>query len=543
MGYRSLSGLALAAAAISAAVGADPPDLHLNDLRPQGLHARRIGGETAVAKHLKNDEEFRLPLQDLIAYGKMLFMANWTEQEGAGRPLIKGSGKELSDTSAPLTGDRAFNRISGPDANSCYGCHNEPYGIAGGHGDFVTNVFVLGQRFDFITFDPADKRATRGSVDEQLHPVTLNNVGNSRSSTGMFGAGYVEMLAREMTEELQAVRDTVKLGQRKQLMAKDISFGWLSRRMDGMWDASEIVGLPRASILTARPNDPPNLIVRPWHQAANVVSLREFTNNALNQHHGIQTTERFGIDTDPDGDGIMNEMTRADVTALSVYQAVIAPPGRVISNDPEIEKAVLDGEGYFAKFGCASCHKPSLPLSRANGSYSEPNPFNPPTNLRRGETKDISFDLADAILPQPRLTPSDKSGVIDVPVYSDFKLHDITDPGDAAAAEPLDMNQTVWSAKFSQGNRKFLTKRLWGAANQPPYFHHGLFTTMRQAVLAHSGEAKQSRQAFQSGSEYQQDALIEFLKSMQVLPPGTPDLVVDENFHKKVWTVTSAFSR
>ena len=124
-----------------------------------------------------------------------------------------------------------------------------------------------------------------------------------------------------------------------------------------------------------------------------------------------------------------------------------------------------------------------------------------------------------------------------VPIYTDFKLHDITDPADDDAAEPLDMNQPVWSAKFAAGNRKFLTKRLWGCANEPPYFHHGLFTTLRQAVLAHSGEAVASRRAFQGLPEYDQDSLIEFLKTLQVLPPGTRDLVVDENFHKKQWTV------
>ena len=62
------------------------------------------------------------------------------------------------------------------------------------------------------------------------------------------------------------------------------------------------------------------------------------------------------------------------------------------------------------------------------------------------------------------------------------------------------MNQTVWSPKFTAGNRRFLTKRLWGAANEPPYFHHGLFTTMRQAVLAHSGEALE-RDARSSAAE------------------------------------------
>jgi len=40
------------------------------------------------------------------------------------------------------------------------------------------------------------------------------------------------------------------------------------------------------------------------------------------------------------------------------------------------------------------------------------------------------------------------------------------------ASEALDQNQTPWTDKFRNGNRRFLTKRLWGRANQPPYFHH-----------------------------------------------------------------------
>jgi hypothetical protein len=69
----------------------------------------------------------------------------------------------------------------------------------------------------------------------------------------------------------------------------------------------------------------------------------------------------------------------------------------------------------------------------------------------------------------------------------------------------------------------------------PPFFHHGLFTTLRGSVLAHSGEALESRRAFQAASEYDQDSLVEFLKSLQVLPLGTKDLIVDENYRKKKW--------
>jgi hypothetical protein len=106
--------------------------------------------------------------------------------------------------------------------------------------------------------------------------------------------------------------------------------------------------------------------------------------------------------------------------------------------------------------------------------------------------------------------------------------------------EALDQNQPMWSPEFRRGNCLFLTTRLWGVANQPPFFHHGLFTTLRESVLAHHGEAESSRAAFLRSSDYDRDSLIEFLKTLQVLPPGTRDLIVDENFRKKTWPVRSS---
>jgi cytochrome c peroxidase len=492
---------------------------------------RRLGREVAITRHLNDDDEFRMTLSDLLVHGKLLFAANWTDQEGAGRPLAKGTGKQLSDPRNPLVGKRSFNRISGPDANSCSGCHNSPYGIPGGAGDIVANVFVLAQRFDFVSFDPRDQLSTQAALDEGNQPVSLETVGNSRATTHMFGAGYIEMLARQMTAELQAIRNTVRLGESKVLAAKGIAFGRIVRSRDGLWDTSQVEGLPWPSLVSHGSNDPPSLVIRPWHQAGNVVSLREFTNTAFNQHHGIQTTERFGIDTDPDGDGIVNEMTRADVTAVTLYQAGLQVPGRVIPNDPVVERAVRLGEKTFSAIGCANCHVPSLSLERDGWIFTEPNPYNPAGNLRRGEAKTLSLDLTDSTLPAPRLTPERQ--ILSVPAYTDLKLHNISDTADEP--EPLDMNRATWSPKFKEGNRKFLTKRLWGVASAPNHFHHGLFTTMRQAVLAHGGEALASRRAYQDLPEPQQDALIEFLKTLQVLPPGTKDLIVDERFRAKSW--------
>lgn len=178
------------------------------------------------------------------------------------------------------------------------------------------------------------------------------------------------------------------------------------------------------------------------------------------------------------------EMLAREITAVSLYQATLPVPGRVIPRDPEIETAVWQGETVFDKIGCASCHIPALPLSQRGWTFEEPGPFNPATNAHPGDLPAVRVNLNDSTLPLPRLRPAkDRPHLVYVPAYTDFKLHDITDPTDPSAAEPLDQNETIWSPKFRKGNRMFLTKRLWGCANEPPYFHHGQFTTLRQATL------------------------------------------------------------
>ena len=97
------------------------------------------------------------------------------------------------------------------------------------------------------------------------------------------------------------------------------------------------------------------------------------------------------------------------------------------------------------------------------------------------------------------------------------------------------MNQPTGSEFFFRGNSHFLTRKLWGAANEPPYFHHGLYTTLREAVLAHGGEAAESRAAFKKLPDAERDAVIEFLKSLQVLPSNTKSLVVDERGRPRTW--------
>lgn len=486
-----------------------------------GIHAGELGQELAVPHRLRDGDEYRISKRRLIEYGRELFQAKWTSAEGAGRPLTKGNGLPMSDPGDPLTFPRAFNRISGPDSNSCAGCHSEP--VSGGSGDIVANVFVLANRFDFATFDSEDMTPTRGTRDERGTPTKLQTIGNSRHTIGMFGSGYIEMLARQITADLQDIRNVVAPGGGRALISKGISFGVLRRRADGTWDTSRVEGLAPDSLSSADAQHPPNLIIRPFHQAGNVISLRQFTNNAFNQHHGMQSTERFGMYTDPDGDGVINELNRADITAVTLFQATLPVPGRRIPRFGFIRNAIANGEAKFAAIGCAGCHIPSLPLDKHGWIFTEPSPYNPVGNASAADTQVLSIDLTSYELPGPHLKPVD--GIVSVAAFTDFKLHDITSgPGDPNR-EALNMNVEATSKAFFGGNSSFLTRRLWGAGNQGPYFHHGQFTTLREAIVAHSGEALAARLAFQALDERSQGSIIEFLKSLRVLSADTQELV------------------
>src|SRR5262249_4539735 len=410
----------------------------------------------------------------------------------------------------------------------------------------VTEVFVLAQRFDHLTFDHNEGIPLRGAVDESGRFVTMDNAANDRKTIGMNGAGFLEMVARQMTADLQAIAAATPLGSGQPLASKGVSFGRLSHNVDGTWDTSHVTGLPAPSV-TASGAVAPSLIILPYHQAGAVVSIRQFTNNAMNHHHGMQSEERFGLNTDPDGDGFTNELTVADITAVSLFQATLPVPGRVIPNDERAEQAILRGEQLFDQIRCNSCHTDALPLNNRGWISSEPSPYNPSGNLRLGPTNypltapALAVDLTSHQLPQPRLQAV--NGVVMVPAYTDLKLHDISttsNPKTDSECEPLDQNQTAGSPGFFAGNCKFITRKLWGFYNQGGAFmHHGKFTTAREAVEAHSGEALSSRQAFDSLPPELQNDLIEFLKSLQVLPPGSRSLVVDERGYSKMWPPSS----
>ena len=460
-----------------------------------------VVGETGVLNGHTLQSEIdgrKLTLAQIVERGESLFTASFNALDGAGRPETTDVG--VNNFRPPHTFPDNFNRISGPDANSCLGCHNQPR--AGGAADNAANVFVLADRLHFVNFD--------GQEGDGGDLQTLKTVGNERAPLGLFGSGYVELLAREMTSDLHAIRDDARRRARRtgvdvavELSSKGVSFGRMTARPDGSLLTDRVEGV----------ND--DLVIRPFMQKGTIVSLREFAVKAMNQHFGMQASERFGDSIDHDADGMADELTRGDITALVMFQATLPAPVRAEPPSPAARDAAERGEALFTTLGCVTCHIPELPLESA--VFSEPNPFNPSGKLSVFDVDEpytadlIALDGVNGNKGVPNFR-RDEQGRLMIPVFTDMKRHKMGDFLNNEALEEEGVPTDEW-----------LTRKLWGFASEPPFLHHGRATLISEAILSHGGEADTSRAAFASLSASDQASVIEFLETLQHPPEDTPN--------------------
>jgi hypothetical protein len=464
----------------------------------------QIGERPAIEQHVNQADiqSSAISFNDLIKKGESIFAARVNKLDGQGRPAATGNG---APTKRDPSHNPGFIRTSGTDATSCADCHNQP--TIGGAGGFVANVFVLAQVLDPVT--------------ESVSPM----FSNERNTLGMNGSGAIEMLAREMSTDLIAIRNQAKttattLGMpvTRTLETKGVNFGQIIANPNGTFDTSRVQGVDA------------DLIIKPFHQKGVVNSVRVFTTNAFNHHHGMQAVERFGVGqkdnlgnvittNDFDEDGVPDEMTVGDITATTIFQAAMNIPGRVTPSDSARSAAAQRGETTFAQIGCTDCHVPVLTLNNRN--FSEPNPFNPPGNLRVQDVPSpFTFDLTQDG-PKPRLERYGLNGAI-VRAYTDLKRHVICDNQD-----PFFCNEQLVQAGVS--TNQFITRKLWDVGNTAPYGHRGDLTTITEAIMHHAGEARVHRERFTALTADQRAEIVEFLKQLQVLPNGAPlQLTEDE---------------
>src|SRR5436305_2113 len=191
-------------------------------------------------------------------------------------------------------------RDTGPNATSCLSCHGRP--ARDGAGLIPSNVL--------------------------RDPLRSGNVAKfiERNPPHLFCTGAIQRLAEEMTTELQKLRSEATAAacaegrSSRDLTAKGVGFGRLAvtRTATGpckvQVDTAEVQGVDE------------DLVVRPFRWKGNVASLRDFVRTAANSELGMQAVELVGAGVDGDFDGVVNELTVGDVTALTVYLAAQPSP-------------------------------------------------------------------------------------------------------------------------------------------------------------------------------------------------------------------------
>jgi len=455
----------------------------------------------------------------LVEAGGDLFHAVFNGLDGVGMLRTVG-GKPLHRFSAGPPGGGQPLPVA---AQSGGGCHAKPFAAGGG---------------------AAHTHAISDDGNDGVPPFRF------RSTTSLYGNGLLQLLAQEMTEELQAARDRAAERARQRpgatvrepLRAKGIEYGVVAASADATgtvrFDLSGVDGVD------------PDLVVRPFGWKGSVPNLRFFQVMPATFGMGMMAEEfvwRLPAEAgpDPDGDGVVRELSVGDITAMVLYNAAqetpesverLAAQGLVAAPSTDDLARVARGRETFGRIGCASCHTPELrlasavyeePTARGNGHYMDP--FLAGRDPDYDPARPARIDLAVAGQ-APRVEAHPDGGYV-VRLYGDLKRHRMgrqlaEEAGPSAsfssALAPLSIGEEVPLVPADA----FLTAELWGVGNTQPYLHDGRAGSLAEAIRLHGedappaageagrSEAQEARDAFVALSAEEQRAVVSFLKSL-----------------------------
>lgn len=486
-GILAASALAIPASAqlIDKTLAPNPANLGINKSFAQQVGAGR-GNTTTVnsSAYIIARDPFRA-----VRRGRQIFQRKFTLDQGLGP--ITGDG----------AGDIANNVIIGAGlADSCAACHGAVRGAAGPGGSVVTRP-------------------------------------DNRNAPHLFGLGLKEMLADEMTDDLRDIRaraasDARATGRnvRRQLVAKNIQFGFITARPSGTFDTSEVDGVD------------PDLRIRPFFHHGETISIREFVVGAFNAEMGLEAVDdellnasrgaRFvtpagmvldgdddkleapptvGTTDDPDRDGVTNEIPTSIIDFMEFYLLNYFKPAL-----GQITSAAQNGRSIFDQIGCASCHTPDLVIERDRRVADLETVF----DSQRGIFNRL-FATATPLFVESVDTPNHPSlkrprngSFVVRNIYTDFKRHDL--------------GPNFHERQFDGTTRReFLTTPLWGVATSAPYGHDGRSMNLTEVILRHGGEALSARNAFASLSTTNRNLVLDFLNVLMLFPPDDTASTLD----------------
>ena len=384
--------------------------------------------------------------------------------------------------------------LGGLDGTSCRGCHFSGGPDGAGSGSQLALL--------------------RGD-GERLSTASL------RDPPPLMGAGPLMLLAQQLSATLQAQRDqclSIARIQARQvtrpLSAQGISFGALSCQPTGEVDSAEVRGVSS------------DLQLRPFGWKGRHHDLALLSDEALQLHHGLQSGARIsrywgderarrrylgaGGRYDPDEDGVQGELRGAQSALLGAYLSLLPVPS---IRPPKDFSAQLDwaaGRAHFTDTGCAECHRPRL--------WVIPGPLT--FSIGGRDTGEIQLprvpaaDGAGAPEPQPRrldFAPAVGARIprgIPLFAFTDLRRHKMG----PALAEPRSESPPDGSDPIP--GDQWRTPALWGLADSAPYLHDGRAQTIEEAILAHGGEAEESRRRYLALALEERGALRLFLSTL-----------------------------
>jgi CxxC motif-containing protein (DUF1111 family) len=201
---------------------------------------------------------------------------------------------------------------------------------------------------------------------------------------------------------------------------------------------------------------------------SDVATIEEFTRSALRLEMGLTTraseSDRIQGNAVPTGTDLLAEPEVEDrvVSLLTDFTRFLVPPAPTPARSKEQADTLAAGSRLFRQVGCASCHTPAMRTGRSD---------------------------------VPAL--SDKT----VQLYSDLLLHEMG---------PDLANVCAYDAAPDE----LRTSMLMGLQHRNFFLHDGRAIDLRDAILAHGGEAQAARDAFARLPWLRQEYLVIFLRSL-----------------------------
>ncbi len=339
----------------------------------------------------------------------------------------------------------------------CGACHEKP--VFGGSAARYRNFLLVGQSLSGDDFIPLGVQSVQPQyhIDDvrQATPVSTN-VTALRNPIPFFGAG---LLAEIPEEEILKYADP------------DDADG------DG---------------IRGRPNYDRGFVGR-FGRKAQTVSIEGFIRGPLFNHMGITTdplseSQKANLpvpSTDTLTAGLRSPIRTGDAgdTIRGLVMGQAAAPDEPTTDADGVADPELSNDDLFDLVSFAM-------LTAA------PTPQTPGIGADHGQALFDEMGCADCHVPSlqgPR-------GAI--PAYTDLLLHDMG----------ADMSDGV--VQGLAGGQDFRTAPLWGVTATGPYLHDGRADTLREAIVAHGGEAEAARVAFTNASPSFQEDLIGFLDTL-----------------------------